>query len=279
MIIIVESGATKSDWRKIDENGVLVSRSLHQGTNVSSMKMDKVKCVLAEGLKAIEASPDDKFYLYTAGVVTDDIRKELMEHILSLVDFKDIDIQNDLVGAARGALGRQTGVAAIMGTGSNTCFYDGEQVSQSVYSGGFVLGDDGSGAVLGKMFINDYLKKLIPDDVARDFESKFDASYMSIVENVYRGSAPAAYLGGFAPFIVSHYDNPHIKYLVDTNFQNFIDRSLKAYDTETYPVGIVGGFAYACRDIFVPMCEKAGIRLAGIIKEPIEGLINYHLSE
>ena len=243
------------------------------------MKMDKVKCVLAEGLKALEASPDDKFYLYTAGVVTDDIRKELMEHILSLVDFKDIDIQNDLVGAARGALGRQTGVAAIMGTGSNTCFYDGKQVSQSVYSGGFILGDDGSGAVLGKMFINDYLKKLIPDDVARDFESKFDASYMSIVENVYRGSAPAAYLGGFAPFIVSHYDNPHIKHLVDTNFQNFIDRSLKAYDTETYPVGIVGGFAYACRDIFVPMCEKAGIRLAGIIKEPIEGLINYHLSE
>ena len=279
MIIIVESGATKSDWRKIDGNGALVSRSLHHGTNVSSMKMEKVKSILAEGLKAIEATPEDRFYLYTAGVVTDDIRKELMEHILSLVDFKDIDIQNDLVGAARGALGRQTGVAAIMGTGSNTCFYDGKQVSQTVYSGGFILGDDGSAAVLGKMFINDYLKKLIPEDVARDFESKFDASYMSIVENVYRGSAPAAYLGGFAPFIVSHYDNPHIKHLVDTNFQNFIDRSLKTYDTDTYPVGIVGGFAYACRDIFVPMCEKAGIKLAGIIKEPIEGLINYHLYE
>lgn len=279
MIIIVESGATKSDWRKIDRNGALVSRSIHQGTNVSSMKMEKVKSVLTEGIKAIGATQEDRFYLYTAGVITEDIRKELKEHILSLVEFKEFDIQNDLVGAARGALGHQSGVAAIMGTGSNTCFYDGKQVSQTVYSGGFILGDDGSASVLGKLFINDYLKKLIPEDVARDFESKHDSSYMSIVENVYRGSAPAAYLGSFAPFIVSHYDNPHIKYLVDTNFQNFIDRSLKTYDTTTYPVGVVGGFAYACRDIFVPMCAKSGIRLAGIIKEPIEGLINYHLSE
>lgn len=279
MIIIVESGATKSDWRKIDGNGVLVSRSLHHGTNVSSMKMDTVKCVLAEGLKAIEASPEDSFYLYTAGVITEDIRKELSEHILSLVDFNEIDIQNDLVGAARGALGRQNGVTAIMGTGSNACFYDGTQISQTVYSGGFILGDDGSAAVLGKMFISDYLKKLIPEDVAKDFESKYDGSYANVVENVYRSSAPAAYLGSLAPFIMSHYDNPHIKNLVDTNFQNFIDRSLKTYATDIYPVGIVGGFAYACRDIFVPMCEKAGIKVAGIINEPIEGLINYHLSK
>lgn len=279
MIIIVESGATKSDWRKIDGNGNLVSRSLHHGTNVSSMKMETVKSVLAEGLEAIGATQEDRFYLYTAGVITEEIRKELKEYIKSLVDFKEIDIQNDLVAAARGALGHQVGVAAIMGTGSNTCFYDGKQVSQTVYSGGFILGDDGSASVLGKLFINDYLKKLIPEDVAKDFESKFDSSYMTIVENVYRSSAPAAYLGRFAPFIMSHYDNPHIKCLVDTNFQNFIDRSLKTYDTETYPVGIVGGFAYACRDIFIPMCEKSGIRLAGIIKEPIEGLISYHLSK
>ena len=279
MIIIVESGATKSDWRKIDENGALVSRNILDGTNVSSMTMEKIKSVLTEGLEAVQTSKEDKFYLYTAGVITEDIRKELQEFILSLVDFKDIDIQNDLVGAARGALGHQSGVAAIMGTGSNTCFYDGKQVSQTVYSGGFILGDDGSASVLGKMFINDYLKKLIPEDVAKDFESRYDGSYANIVENVYRGSAPAAYLGGFAPFIMSHYDNPHIKHLVDTNFQNFIDRSLKTYDTETYPVGIVGGFAYACRDIFVPMCEKTGIKLTGIIKEPIEGLINYHLSK
>ena len=279
MIIIVESGATKSDWRKIDKDGTIVSQSLHRGTNVSSMKMETIKSILAEGLESMQASCEDRFYLYTAGVITEEIRKELKDHIMSLVNFKDLDIQNDLVGAARGALGHQSGVAAIMGTGSNTCFYDGKQVSQTVYSGGFILGDDGSASVLGRMFITDYLKKLIPEDVASDFESKYDCSYMSIVENVYRGPAPAGYLGGFAPFIISHYNNPHIKDMVDKNFRNFIERSLKTYDTDTYPVGVIGGFGYACRDIFIPMCEEAGIRISRIIKEPVEGLINYHMHE
>lgn len=279
MIIIVESGATKSDWRKIDKDGTIVSQSLHHGTNVSSMKMETIKSILAEGLESIQASCEDRFYLYTAGVITEEIRKELKDHIMSLVNFKDLDIQNDLVGAARGALGHQSGVAAIMGTGSNTCFYDGKQISQSVYSGGFILGDDGSASVLGRMFITDYLKKLIPEDVALDFESKYDCSYMSIVENVYRGPAPAGYLGGFAPFIISHYNNPYIKDMVDKNFRNFIERSLKTYDTDTYQVGVIGGFGYACRDIFIPMCEEAGIRISRIIKEPVEGLINYHMHE
>ena len=279
MIIIVESGATKSDWRKIDKDGTIVSQSLHRGTNVSSMKMETIKSILAEGLESMQASCEDRFYLYTAGVITEEIRKELKDHIMSLVNFKDLDIQNDLVGAARGALGHQSGVAAIMGTGSNTCFYDGKQVSQTVYSGGFILGDDGSASVLGRMFITDYLKKLIPEDVASDFESKYDCSYMSIVENVYRGPAPAGYLGGFAPFIISHYNNPYIKEMVDKNFRNFIERSLKTYDTDTYPVGVIGGFGYACRDIFIPMCEEAGIRISRIIKEPVEGLINYHMHE
>lgn len=277
MIIIVESGATKSDWRLLDDAGVQVARHLLHGTNVSSMRMEKVKDVLSSGLKEVGAADGDSFYLYTAGVMTDMIREELTSHVMSQVKFADIDIQNDLIGAARGALGRQKGVAAIMGTGSNSCFYDGVTVSQKVYSGGFILGDNGSASALGKLFLTDYIKNLIPDAVARDFESKYDSSYMSIVENVYRSTSPAGYLGSLAPFIMSHYDDPYIKSMVDRNFQDFIDRSLKCYDTESYPVGIVGGFGYACRDIFMSLCEKAGIRIAGFIKEPIEGLINYHL--
>lgn len=277
MIIIVESGATKSDWRLLDEGGAQVARHLLHGTNVSSMRLEKVKDILSAGLKEVGASDGDSFYLYTAGVMTDSIREELSRHLMSEVKLADLDIQNDLIGAARGALGRSKGVAAIMGTGSNACFYDGVTVSQKVYSGGFILGDDGSASALGKLFLTDYIKNLIPEDVAKDFESSFDASYMNIVENVYRGSSPAGYLGSLAPFIMSHYDNPHIKRMVDGNFQAFIDKSLKCYDTASYPVGIVGGFGYACKDIFMNLCEKAGIRVAGFIKEPIEGLINYHL--
>ena len=279
MIIIVESGATKSDWRVLDDEGGQIERHLLHGTNVSSMKIEKVKEVLSEGLNMVGATEKDSLYLYTAGVMTDSIRRELTDFVLSQVRLADIEIQDDLVGAARGVLGCRPGVAAIMGTGSNSCFYDGMTVSQKVYSGGFILGDNGSASALGKLFLTDYIKKLIPEDVAGAFESEFDASYKGIVENVYRGSSPAGYLGSLAPFIMSHYDNPYIKQMVDRNFQDFIDRSLKCYDTSVYPVGIVGGFGYACRDIFMALCEESGIEVAGFLKEPIEGLIRYHLEK
>lgn len=131
MIIIVESGATKSDWRLLDDAGVQVARHFLHGTNVSSMRMEKVKDVLSSGLKEVGAADGDSFYLYTAGVMTDMIREELTSHVMSQVKFADIDIQNDLIGAARGALGRQKGVAAIMGTGSNSCFYDGVKIGRA----------------------------------------------------------------------------------------------------------------------------------------------------
>ncbi len=274
--IIVESGATKSDWRVIDSNGNQVARKILDGMNVSSGKMESIRKILVAGLKYTGASDGDSFYMYTAGVVTEAIYEELRSVALSIAKFADIDIQNDLMGAARSVLGHSKGIVAIMGTGSNTCFFDGIEVSQKVMSGGFILGDDGSGAALGRLFLRDFIKNLIPKDVAEDFASKFDASYTGIVQNVYRSPAPAGYLGSLAPFILSHYDNPYIKTMVDANFQAFIDISLKQYDTDTYPVGIVGGFGYANRGIFEPMCEKSGIKVAGFIAEPIDGLIEYH---
>lgn len=278
MTIIVESGATKSDWRKVDASGQVVSRKLLPGMNVSTVDMDRIKEILSDGLSALEASSEDTLYLYTAGIVTETVRGELTDFISSKVPVRDIDIQTDLVGAARSVLGHKPGIVAIMGTGSNTCFYDGKSVSQKVMAGGFIIGDDGSGAALGKLFVTDFIKNLIPDDVAADFASRFDASYSAIVGNVYHSASPSGYLGSLAPFILSHYDNPYIKELVEYNFRRFIDRSLKCYDTDRYPVGVVGGFGYATRDIFSAMCLSNGIRLAGFIPEPIEGLISYHLT-
>lgn len=277
MFVIVESGATKSDWRLIGDSGEQLARNLHPGINVSSISMTAIKDVLEAGLSELGDLGGASFYMYTAGVVTDAIRDEVKSFVLSKADIVDFDLQNDLAGAARSVLGRKPGIVAIMGTGSNTCIYDGTNVSQKVLSGGYIIGDDGSGAVLGKMFLTDFIKNLIPSDVAADFASKFDASYAGIVENLYRSTAPSGYLGSLAPFVLSHYDNPKIKALVDENFQRFIDRSLSQYDTSRYPVGIVGGFGYACREIFAPMCEAEGIRIAGFLPEPISGLIEYHL--
>ena len=274
--IIVESGATKSDWRVLGQDGREVKRFLRAGTNVSSMKLEDIKSTLTEAFASEGLEKAAGFYLYTAGVVTPDIADELVNHLRSLAQIDEIEINNDLMGAARGACGHEPGIAAILGTGSNTCFYDGSTLSQKVYSGGYVIGDEGSGASLGKLFLADFIKGLVPDEIARDFAKEFDSSYAGIVQGVYRSASPSGYLGSLAPFILRHYSHPYAKALVDKNFQSFIDRSLLRYDTARYPVGIVGGFGWACKDIITPLLDKAGIKVSRFIKAPIEGLCEYH---
>ena len=274
--IIVESGATKSDWRVLGQDGREVKRFLRAGTNVSSMKLEDIKSTLTEAFASEGLEKAAGFYLYTAGVVTPEIADELVNHLRSLTQIDEIEINNDLMGAARGACGHEPGIAAILGTGSNTCFYDGSTLSQKVYSGGYVIGDEGSGASLGKLFLADFIKGLVPDEIATDFAKEFDSSYAGIVQGVYRSASPSGYLGSIAPFILRHYSHPYAKALVDKNFQSFIDRSLLRYDTARYPVGIVGGFGWACKDIITPLLDKAGIKVSRFIKAPIEGLCEYH---
>ena len=275
-IIIVESGATKSEWRVLERGGKEVKRFFRAGMNVSTMRMEDVQATLAEAVGREGLMNAGGFYLYTAGIVTPEVRRMVEGLLRDHFRIGEVDIQNDLTGAARAACGHEPGIAAILGTGSNTCFYDGEQLTQKVYSGGYVIGDEGSGASLGKRFLADYIKGLVPEPLATDFAREFDASYASIVQGVYRSASPSGYLGSLAPMILRHYDHPYAKDLVDRNFQDFIDRSLLRYDVAAYPVGIVGGFGWACRDILRPLCEKAGIRISRFIQAPIEGLCAYH---
>lgn len=275
-IILVESGATKSEWRVLERGGKEVKRFFRAGMNVSTMRMEDVQATLAEAVGREGLMNAGGFYLYTAGIVTPEVRRMVENLLREHFRIGDVDIQNDLTGAARAACGHESGIAAILGTGSNTCFYDGEQLTQKVYSGGYVIGDEGSGASLGKRFLADYIKGLVPEPLATDFAREFDASYAGIVQGVYRSASPSGYLGSLAPMILRHYDHPYAKDLVDRNFQDFIDRSLLRYDVAAYPVGIVGGFGWACRDILRPLCEKAGIRISRFVKAPIEGLCSYH---
>ena len=277
-MILVESGATKSDWRVVNGDGTTIRQFLKPGMNVSTMKMEDILATVTDAFETEDLNALDVrgFYLYTAGVVTDQIRKEIASHVQSISSIEDVDVQDDLMGAARAVCGREPGIAAILGTGSNACFYDGVSIHRNVYSGGFILGDEGSGARLGKLFLSDFLKGYVPDNVAEDFSKEFDSSYAAIVEGVYRSSSPSGYLGSLAPFILNHKDNGYIRNLIEGNFEAFIDRMLSKYDISRYPVGLVGGFAWACRDILQPMLLERGIRVSNILKSPVEGLCGYH---
>lgn len=280
MILIVESGATKSDWRAISKDGKEMKKIIAEGVNVSTMKMETATGIVSEVASQFSGLPVTEIYFYTAGIITDSVKSGVTAVFTEMFPDASCEIQNDLIAAARAACGHEEGIAAIVGTGSNSCLYDGAQIVGKVYSGGFILGDEGSAAVLGKLFIADYLKGLVPPEIASDFASRHDSDYATVIQNVYHSeTSPSGYLGSFAPFIMEHYDNPYIRNLVDGNFRTFIRRSLKQYDTERYSVGVVGGFGHALKDIFAKIAEEEGVRISRFIKEPIDGLVSYHLEK
>lgn len=277
-IIIVESGATKSDWRLLDAAGNIIHRASFPGMNVSTMRGEDIRDVITEafGLTVFNGSAEG-FYLYTAGVVTDQVRQDITALVKSVSSVREVEIQDDLTGAARAVCGHKPGIAAILGTGSNACFFDGEHVHREVYSGGYILGDEGSAAALGKQFLSDYIKGIVPEEVARDFNKSFETSYTAIIDGVYHSASPSAFLGSLAPFIVVYKHVPYVDSLLKDNFLSYINRILLKYDVNKYPVGIVGSFGWACKDILVPLLQEYGITVSKVIKEPGDELCKYHI--
>lgn len=279
MKLIIESGATKSDWRLVSDVGERREQILALGTNVSTMTMEAITDIIRNGCREIcdKGYVVSEVYMYTAGVVTEGVERELSQLFQQLLSCEKVEIYDDLTAAARAACGHKAGIAAILGTGSNSCQYDGEKIIKRIYSCGFILGDEGSAATLGKLFIADFLKGFVPEPIATDFASRYKCEYATIIENVYRSAgSPSAYLGAFAPFILEHYDHPYIKRLVDGNFRAFIIRSLRQYEVDKYPISVVGGFGNALKEIFCRVAEQEGLRVERFIEKPIEELIKYH---
>ena len=278
MKLIVESGATKSDWRLIADGDEQVARELAEGMNFSTMETAAIEYILNNtGRKIKEAATEtvSSVHFYTAGVITESADMRLRDVLGGIFKDAEIELQTDLVAAARAVCGRKPGIAAILGTGSNSCLWDGAKIVKRVYSGGFILGDEGSAATLGRLFIADFLKGLVPEQIAVDFASKYDATYAGIIENVYRSQSPSGYLGGLAPFIMEHYEDSYIKSLVEGNIRTFFKRCICQYDADV-PVGIIGGFGYALKETVSRIAREEGVNISGFLQCPIDGLIQYH---
>ncbi len=286
MVLIIESGATKTDWCVVDgSTGPVFVKT--GGINLATMSEAAVETAVNQalevlGTKGLLGKVDD-VHFYAAGMVSAGDEKvpalaqRLDKVFKSIFPEADIEYASDLLAAARSVCGHDPGIAAILGTGSNSCQFDGEKVIRNVRSGGFILGDEGGGARLGKLFMSDFIKGLVPEPVAGEFGRDFKVDYMTVVENVYKGGSPAGYLGSFASWIMARYSSSgYVKSLVDSNFRDFFERVARQYDIERYPIGIVGGFGFAYRNILLKVSEPYGVRFSAIIPSPIEGLVRYH---
>ena len=278
MKIIADCGATKSEWRILHSDGI-VSNLTAKGINASAMSAESIIRIISDIKEQISATDtsDAEIYLYMAGLPSDELKADITKAFNQGFNVSHIEFHSDLTAAARAVCGHKPGIAAILGTGSNSCQYNGEKIAKQVYSGGFILGDEGGAATLGRLFISDFIKGLVPSEIAEDFKSRFPSDYGSIVASIYKSAgSPSGYLGSLAPFIMEHYGHPYIKKLVDGNFRSFFRRCIKQYDTDTFSVGIVGGFGYALQETIRSIASEEGISISVFLRDPISGLVEYH---
>ena len=197
MKIIADCGATKSQWRAIHSDGS-TSQLMTGGINASTMPAKAITEIISDTARQISATDSSaaEIYLYIAGLTSEQLESEIQQTLSKHISVSTIDIQTDLTAAARAVCGRSPGIAAIIGTGSNSCQYDGRQIVRQVYSGGFILGDEGSAATLGRIFLSDFIKGLVPENLASDFSSRYPSDYDAIVRKTYRSeNSPSGYLG------------------------------------------------------------------------------------
>ncbi len=275
MQLIADSGSTKVSWRAILDDGSV--RAIETvGINPVFMEDAEIESILTEKLVPEIGTKVDAIFFYGAGMVGGEISAKLERCFGKVFPGSTCEAASDVLAAARALCGHKPGIACILGTGSNSCFYDGEGIAENVRAGGFILGDEASGAYLGKRLISDFIKGLLPAPVENAFKKRYGLDYMTIVQKVYREPMPSRFLASFSPFIAEFRNHPHIANLLKSSFEEFLRRNIIHYDYKKYPVNFVGSIAYYYKDILEKAVNASGMRMGTVLQGPIDGLVDYH---
>lgn len=280
MILIADSGATKTDWACVSrENGTQI-RFQSQGYNPNYITGPEIaKDILMHLPDGFPRRDIDEIYFYGAGV--SELMREFMTKVLLEVfpTAKKVFVVMDTLGSCRALLLDKPGFAAIIGTGMNTCFYDGENEGLNIESGGFILGDEGSGANLGKRLILDYLRHTMPDNVYEETKKAIGMTNDEIIAAIYQKPFPNRFCAQFAKFIQDHYDfDPYFKNLTTEAFRDMFRNVVSKYpDYQKYSFNAVGSVAFHHKFLLEPVVKEFGMKMGRILKAPMDGLIEYHL--
>ena len=271
--LIADSGATNTQWRVIGDGDVKCITTA--GVSPVYLKPAAIKKILKKEVLPVAGAGVDKIWFYGAGVLGD-LKDILAECLAEAFPAAELSVESDMVAACRALFGDGAGIACIIGTGSNCCFWDGSKMNSTAYAGGFILGDEASGAYMGKRLISDYIKGLVPEALRKEFDRRYGLTYPDIVQKVYRDEAPSRFLASFSLFISEHRNHPYMKNLIVESLQEFISRNVVRYDPRRYAVGFVGSVADVYQDLIKQIFRNAGFRLGPICASPIDGLVKYH---
>ena len=273
MKLIADSGSTKTDWVLTDGNAT-IGRYHTQGINPCHQAEDDILAILrSELLPQLGSHTPSAIHFYGSGV-----RPELeavMARILkkTFPSATAIEAHSDLLGAARALCGDTEGIACILGTGANSCLYDGRAIVKNTPSLGYILGDEGSGAVLGIKFLNALYKGFMPEAVLTDFQNDIKMTQSDIIARVYRQPMANRFLASLSPFIKSHLEIPEVRQLVIDNFRAFFRRNIAPYNRPDLPVNVVGSMAFHYADQLLEAAITEGFSVGKILKSPIDGLV------
>ena len=275
MKLIIESGSTKTDWRSVADDGKVIGFRT-SGINPLLQSEDDIRSVMAKAIPEVnpQGRTIDEVFFYGAGVLSPAFAEPLVSLLATWCPLARIECETDLTAAARALFGDGSGVAVILGTGSNSCLWENGKAVSTIRTGGFILGDEGSGAVLGKMFLSDYIKGLVPEPLKSMFDKEYGLDYASIVTRVYRQEAPSRFLASFARFIMDNKEDEYAAGLVRRNIRDFMERVLVRYGESR--IGVVGAFGVACMEELIEIGQEYGLEFVRFVQSPADELVKYH---
>jgi glucosamine kinase len=282
IVLIADSGSSKTDWVLLnDGKTVLVHQT--EGFNPYFQTKEQISTKISLQLlpKVVEwKNKLNQIFFYGSGCSNDKncnlVKAALLE---SLTTQAQIEVSHDLLAAARALCGNKPGIAAILGTGSNSCLYNGKEILENVPSAGYLWSDHGGGSQIGKYFIRDYFEDELPQDLKHKFEA---AGYNreTILENVYKAPLPSKYLATVSKFMHANLDHPHVRKVLLECFRSFFTQQIMKYsNSSSYKIGIVGSVGYVYREIISQVASDYGYELAKVLKSPIEGLVDFHINQ
>jgi len=278
MILVADSGSTKTEWKVIKE-GVPQDSIFSSGINPFFLSGKEIYLLLKKELKVLSDLSFRKIYFYGTGcnsVAKENIVKEAINRFNSS---NDIFIGSDLLAAARSLCLSEPGIACIMGTGSNSCYYNGSVIVSNVSPLGYILGDEGGGAVIGRKLVSGVLKKQVPQNVIDLFFDTYKITSAEILENVYMKPFPNRFLGQFAKFIATNIHIPELQDIITSSFEDFIRRNILQYpESKILPVHFTGSIAYYFRSFLEDLLVKNDLQPGNFTLTPMSNLIKYHLA-
>lgn len=274
MILIADSGSTKTDWALVDSPGVSVVHTqgispVHQSReDISRIIQDELKPQLGNAVVT-----DVRFY--GSGVRPE--LESVVEAVLrdSFTSVASVEAHSDMLGAARALCGKSEGIACILGTGANSCYYDGNTIAGNTPAMGYILGDEGSGAWIGKRFLHDLYKEILPKNVLVEFEAETGLSLPLIINKVYREPMANRFLASLSPFVHSHKDEAGVRQMLIEGFSDFLNFNILPYERKDLSVSFVGSIAYFFEAELWEAAEITGFTIGTIERSPLDGMIRF----